>query len=161
MPGQNDPSGKWHSQPLMRIEGDGIRGFDTLHEATVATRQKHSCPVGAIHVEPKIMAATHFGNRENVVDRSGTCCARGGDNAEGPIAAGKICADSGFKFPDIQLQAIVDRNAPQARSSNSQQSSRLVEGVVCLRGCIEYRLSTNASQTVLDHMGKPSSHRHG
>ena len=58
MAGQDCASRKRHGQPLVRIQGERIRLLNASHEVTMLVGKDRSRAIGAVHMQPEVVALT-------------------------------------------------------------------------------------------------------
>ncbi len=110
----------------MRIECNRIGFLNSANQAPVPVREKHCSAIGAVNVEPDVVAATNFMNPRYVVDRPRAGSPGRSHNAKWFLAGFQILFDCSLELLHIELQAFVYRNSMQRLPPKSQQARRFV-----------------------------------
>src|SRR6266446_3825067 len=126
MPGEEETCRKRHGQPLMRIECNRIGFLNSANQAAMPVREKHCSAIGAVNVEPDVVAATNFMNPRYVVDRPRAGGPGRSHNTEWFLAGFQILFNRGLELLNIEPQAFVYRNSTQRPPPKAQQARGFV-----------------------------------
>src|SRR2546421_295457 len=59
---------KRHGQPFMRIESHRVGMFNSANQVAMLSRKEHCSAIGAVNVEPEVVAAANLVNLWKIVD---------------------------------------------------------------------------------------------
>jgi len=126
--------------------------LDAAQQPPVLIGKDRRSTVGAIDMQPQIVAPAYFSDGHKIVHRSGVCSSGCSDYAKGLFLLSNIRLYRPLQDLWIKLHVLIHGDAPQRFAPNSEQASRFIDRVMSLVGGIEDRLCTNRSDAFLDRV---------
>jgi hypothetical protein len=104
------PAPHRHGKPLVGVERDGIRAFDTRKNAAKLRRHNRRTTPSCVHVKPQVLASTEFRKRRQGIDNSRAGGAGGACNHKWSESLLAIRVDLGRERIHIHPAVRIQRN---------------------------------------------------
>ena len=150
MTGQDHAGGKWHGQPLVRIDGNRIGPLDAPHQIAMLVGKDRPMRRKRRPRATRVGGACRF-----PISRPDRPRFRSSWSRQWPlrrtafVPMPRSSAYRLFQFLRIELRGFVHRDAPQRLAPDSQQAGRLVQRMMRLGRSIEHGLARRSTQRLL------------